>query len=506
MSIRRIGKQFAANNAGQLIMVITQLMMPPAFLHAYGVSLYGQWLALTAALSYLGTLNFGLQTYTNMQMTIHYSRGELRECLEVQSAGLRILISVALGFCVLLLVIFLVPLDALLRLTIPQVQAQWTLYIMGCQIMANMFMSFLVGKYMVVGSAHRGTNFQSVQYLCMMLAATGMALLHASFPIVAATQIVVTVICILLLILDLHRVAPAIRPTLRYWKPGSLGAVLKPSGQYALLYSSNVLAYQLPTVLMQRIVGPSAVVMYSVTRTIYSMSRRLLNLVTNSLGPEITITYGQRDWRKLHRLYELSERIILLLTIPITFGSMLATPLLLQVWLHKGNLYDPVVCLMLGITVSVLGLKEHKFQFQFSSNQVREISYATIIVYTAMILLSIPMTLRFGLMGFLITWCVAEIVQLFYLLHLNSKLFVAEKPVNRMPVYQLFGLLALGTIAFFWLLLHIREFSYPIQGLIAVGATLITGALSYKMFEVDEVRDVLWRRIAGRFPAFAKRG
>src|SRR5262249_53320788 len=157
-------------------------------------------------------------------------------------------------------------------------------------------------------------------------------------------------------------------------------------------------------------------------------------------------------------------RIILLLTVPITFGSMLATPLLLQIWLHKGNLYDPVVCLMLGMTVSILGLKEHKFQFQFSSNQVREISYATILAYSAMILLSIPVMLRFGLIGCLTAWCFAEIAQLFYLLHLNSKLFAAEAPVDRAPVYQMFGLLALGALAFFWLLLHIREFPYFVQG------------------------------------------
>lgn len=506
MSIRRIGKQFAANNAGQIITVLTQLMMPPAFLHAYGIALYGQWIALTAALSYLGTLNFGLQTYTNMQMTIHYNRGELKECLEVQSAGLRILLATALGFCLLLLVIFLVPLDSLLHFTIPQIEAQWTLYILGCQIMTNMIFGFFSGNYMVVGSAHRGTNMQSLNQLCTMLAATGLALYHASFPVIAGAQVAVTLLGALLLIFDLRRVAPAIRPTLRYWKPGSLSAVLKPSGQYALLYSANVLAYQLPAVLMQRIVGPAAVVVYTVTRTIYSMSRKVLVMVTNSIGPEITITYGQQDWRKLHRLYELSERIILLLTVPITFGSMLATPLLLQIWLHKGNLYDPAICLMLGITVSVLGIKEHKYQFQFSSNQVREISYATILVYTAMILVSIPMMHRFGLMGFLVSWCVTETIQLFYLLHLNGKLFAVEAPLDRTPVYQLFGMMALGSLAFFWLLLHIRDFSYIVQGLIAVGVTLLTGVISYKMFEVDEIREVLWRRIAVRLPAFAKRG
>ncbi|WP_158748134.1 hypothetical protein [Acidobacterium sp. S8] len=130
MSLRRIGKLFAAQNFGQLVTVLTQLLLPPAFLHSYGVSLYGQWLALTAAVAYLTTFNYGLQTYTNMQMTIHYNRGEVQETREVQSAGLRILFA---GFFIIgaaLLVIFLIPVNALLHLTIPQLAAQWTLYIL----------------------------------------------------------------------------------------------------------------------------------------------------------------------------------------------------------------------------------------------------------------------------------------------------------------------------------------------------------------------------------------
>src|SRR5277367_7064956 len=125
MSLRRIGKLFAAQNATLLITVLNQLVLPPTFLHYYGVSLYGQWLTLSAALSYLTTFNYGLQTFTNMQMTIHYNRGELRETREVQSAGLRILLAAFVIIGLALSVIFIIPLDSLLRLTIPQREAQW---------------------------------------------------------------------------------------------------------------------------------------------------------------------------------------------------------------------------------------------------------------------------------------------------------------------------------------------------------------------------------------------
>lgn len=505
MSLRRIGNQFVAQNASQLVTILTQLLLPPAFLHAYGVSLYGQWLALSAAVAYLSTVNYGLQTYTNMQMTIHYNRGELQETREVQSAGLRILIVAFVIMGLALSVIFVIPLNLLLHLTIAQREAQWTLYILGCQIISGMVNGFFIGSYMVIGKAHRGQNIGNLTQLLIMLLQVGLALRHSSFPLIAVAQLTLTLIGSAFLLFDFTRLAPDLRPTLRYWKPGSLGAILKPSAQYALLYSSNVLAYQVPTLLMQRILGPAMVVVFSVTRTVYSMSRRLMNLVTNSLGPEITLTFGQRDWRKLHRLYEFSERIILLLTAPITFGTMLATPLLLQIWLHKGNLFNPSVCVLLGLTISVLSIKEHKYQFQFSSNQVREISYMSVLAYSVQIIVAIPMMIRFGLIGYLATWLLSEVLQLFYLLSLNRKLFAGTATVDRKPVYQLFAFLLAGAVAFLWPVYHVADYSYVTQAAISIVATAFTGAISYWIFRVDEVRSLLWRKVAGRFPLLASR-
>ncbi len=507
MTIRRIVKLFAAQNANQIVVMVTQLLLPAAFIRVFGTTTYGQWIALSAAVSYLGTFNYGLQTYTNMQMTIHYNRGELQECRNVQSAGLRILLSAFFGAALLLLLIFLLPITSWLHLTISAQAAHWTLYLLGMQVMASMLFGFFGGSYLAFGEAHRGAHFGNANQLCGMLTMVALIYLHKPFPIIAAGQVAVTLSLSLFLCFDLGRRAPDLKPTIRYWKEGSLSAILKPSSQYMLLATSNLIAYQVPVILMQRFLGPGAVVVFSVTRTIYSMSRRILYLVTNSLSAEITLIYGQQDWPRLAKLYDMSERIILLLTPPITFGSMLATPLLLQLWLHKGQLFNPGVCITLGLTISILSIKEHKYQFQFSSNKISDISWLTLVTYAAMSLVAIPMMQHFGLQGFVATWLAFEIGQLFYLLHLNDKLFFGNARLNHRPVTQLFLILTACTIAFVWPVYHVASFNYGLQVLFSVGATAIIGALCYWLFQVDEVREMLWCKLAGRFPAFAaKRG
>lgn len=502
-STKRILKLFAAGNAGQVVVFLNQLILPAAFLKSYGIALYGEWLALSAAIGYLSTVNFGLQTYTYMQMTIHYSRGEVEECRHVQSAGLRVLLSFFFVSWLVLLVIFAMPLDSWLHLTIPLFEAQLTLYLLGGQITMGFLSGFFSGKFMVFGSAHRGANWNTATQFVAVLVMATLALRHVAFYWIAGAQVALTVISVIVMVVDLHRLAPDIRPTLRYWKPGSLMAILKPSGQYALLYSSNVLAYQIPILIMQRLLGPAAVVIYSVTRTIFSMGRRLITMITWTISQEVTLFYGERNWPSLYRLYDLSERVVLTFTVPLTFGSMLAAPFLLHFWLHRDALYRPEICLLLGLTATILGIKEHKYQFQFSSNQVREISYFTIAGYSAMILLSIPAIKLVGLPGFVVLWGLTEIVLLYLLLHLNARLFAGSATLDRSPIIRLFGLLFVGSIAVVWPMFHMLRFSYVEQVIISLAGTLIFLVTSYRVFGFASVRDIVWKKLAGRIPLLA---
>ena len=103
-------------------------------------------------------------------------------------------------------------------------------------------------------------------------------------------------------------------------------------------------------------------------------------------------------------------------------------------------------------------------------------------------------------------WLMSQtLMQLFYLLRLNAKLFAGTASVDRKPVYQLFAFLAIGSLVFLWPVYHIASFSYVVQGAIALVTTAITGAISYWIFRVDEVRSLLWQKVAGRLPSFASR-
>src|SRR3954447_22604054 len=107
MSLWRIAKTGTTLMSGQGVNLITQLVLPPIFLRKYGVSIYGEWLTLSATVIYLSTLNFGLQTFANNQVAIHYNRGEVEQAHVVQSTTLLLLLSIITSLTLITTLVFL---------------------------------------------------------------------------------------------------------------------------------------------------------------------------------------------------------------------------------------------------------------------------------------------------------------------------------------------------------------------------------------------------------------
>src|SRR5215468_2916875 len=134
---QRILKTLGALIAGHGIQTFSQLLIPPAFIAAYGVQGYGEWLVLSAAVGYLSTLDFGLQTYVLNELTALYHRNEMEQFHKVQSVGLwlmLIFIGAGLGLAACA---FIIPLGAILRISGSQRALAWTVFWLASQVVAS---------------------------------------------------------------------------------------------------------------------------------------------------------------------------------------------------------------------------------------------------------------------------------------------------------------------------------------------------------------------------------
>jgi O-antigen/teichoic acid export membrane protein len=501
MSLKRILKLLAAFLTGQGVSLATQLLVPPLFLHRYasGMEMYGEWIALTAAVSYLGTLNYGIQNYANNQMAIHYNRGELDEAKAVQASALRLILIVVVSLAVLGGTILLMPVGGWLGLRhVSSAAASLTMYLMLLQLVVSMLFALLANSYMVIGQAHRGQTWQNAQRLAAVFAISGFVWVRASFPVLAATQLAAMVVFTLMVLVEIRIKAPVLLPSLRYGTTKQMLSVLKPSAYFGLLSVSGFLTWQGPVLIIEKILGPSAVAVFALSRTVFSMGRQLLAVASYSIGQDITHLVGKKNWPQLRRLYGLSEKVVLFLIPSSTVGTLLICPFLFTVWLHRRAIYQPEMCMLMAAVSAVIGIKEHKWQFQWSSNQHESLSKFNLMAYGVMLTVSALLLRRFGIDAFMYAWLATEITVAIYIVYLNSKLFPPELPISVSPLVRLAAVLAGSFALAAWPVWHSVNWSLTMVVADAVLVSLLLAVVSYFAFGLGEVKDVLMARFRRR--------
>ena len=108
---RRIAQIASALAAGNIVYILSQLLLPPAFIAVYGINGYGEWLALSAGVGWMQALDCGAQTFIVNELSIQFQRGNLARVKQLQSVALRVSIGIlGVGLLITAGVLVVVPL------------------------------------------------------------------------------------------------------------------------------------------------------------------------------------------------------------------------------------------------------------------------------------------------------------------------------------------------------------------------------------------------------------
>jgi len=486
--IKRILKMLGALGTSTGLTLVTQLLLPPAFLHYYGVSMYGEWIVLSGTLSYLATLNFGITTYASNQLTMLRKREEIEEYRTLQGSTLALLIGmVVIGLAVTSSVFFL-PLPRLLHLSaIAPRDVTLTAFFLGLQMLVNILGGYYNSLFMVVEQTHRGLSWGIARSFGATVVCFGLTMFRVNFRFLALGQFIAVVVITLLSIYDLKQKLGNLPLGLQgaSWKVAT--RTLKPSGMFAMIFAQQVLTYQVPVNILQWFLGPSVVVLFNTSRTVLSSARQLLSSITNAIAPEITFSFAKRDMKKMLYIFHQSERIVFA-GIPIAnLGAFLFAPIYVRVWLHRPELFDLRTYGLMALISAAISMRDHKQFFQFSTNTHRRLSMIVFFANLIMIGLSVPLIRAFGLYGFLCVWLASEITQMGLIYRENRKLFDNHASITLLPVIKLAAVMAVS-LPVCMVVLH---FALP-QSLATVGAVAVFGMtmLMVESYFVFELRDV----------------
>jgi O-antigen/teichoic acid export membrane protein len=497
--LSRILKMLLAQSANVVVILITQALLPPIFLHSYGVAPYGEWLVLSATVAYLANLNFGIATYAANELTILRQRGDDEQYRRLQGSTLALMLFLVGVGLLASAGVSLLPLTRLLHLhSIGRRDAGLTALFLGLQMTVHIIVGYYNNLFMVVQETHRGTMWWNARRLAGTLVAALLALLRCSFAANALGQFAAVLLVALLTIFDLQRRMRGLPLGLQGANWQTARAALKPSGMFGMVFMQTFLLFQVPVLLLQRILGPEVVVLFTISRTVLGTARQMLSILTNAIAPEITFSFGSGDMKKLLDIFHYSERLVFSLIPLFNLGAYLFSPLLLVIWLHKPDLFQQDTYVLMVLISAAMSVREHKVFFQYSTNTHYALAHIIFWGNLAMIATSIPMTIWLRLDGFLYTWLTSEIVLMVLIYRENRKLFANDSSITLAPVLRLIAFIGVALPLCVPVLNYGRRHSLLSVSLIAIGSTAVVFAASWFVFGLGALRERAMARFAAR--------
>ena len=115
-----------------------------------------------------------------------------------------------------------------------------------------------------------------------------------------------------------------------------------------------------------------------------------------------------------------------------------------------------------------------------------------------MVAAAVPGIYFFGAIGFLVLWFTTEVVQVFFILRLNQRLFIQTSRIDFSPVYKLFALMSLAVLPSSWFAIHAGQRSLMRAAVSAISFAAVLVCVAYPLFQVNDVRAYLRDRAAAR--------
>jgi O-antigen/teichoic acid export membrane protein len=345
----RVAAGTLANMIGQALNIGGQLALVPILLHYWGNQLYGEWLALSAVVTYLGTLDFGMQTYVVNRQNQCYSLNAMDGYTRVLHTGVLVnLVIPAIGLAVALPALSLAPLASWLQLRETDSQtATWVAALLAIQVVYSISYGVLIGIYRTINEYARGQMIMNVRFFANVTLTVLVALWGGRLRGVAAVQLGLLVATSLFVLVDLRRRHPEISIGVGRadWRLGL--EFLAPSVMFFGIQMVGALQVQGSTLLITSMFGATVLVVFTSLRTLANMIKQATATVQLALWPEFTSLDAQSAQRSMRTLHLLGSKIVMAIAVCSTVFLLTVGDRLVAFWTRGRVEFDSALMIAL---------------------------------------------------------------------------------------------------------------------------------------------------------------
>jgi O-antigen/teichoic acid export membrane protein len=306
--LQRLFRALRALVFGHLVARIGSLIMVPIFLSRWTASVYGEYLALFAVVSYFSGLDIGVQLAAVNRLTKNYACQEFEDYRSCQSSALTLYLVVALSVFVFLSVAaILLPIPQWigLRHTSPTV-ARAVILVLGAYVLGSLPQRLITAVYQTAGNLARAQWISNIQQIASLIVSALLLLSGRGMISMAAAQVAVLTCGCCYVLWDRRQRFPELAISLSGARLQTLRQLIHPSLLFAGLMAGNLVAFQGNLLIVSAALGGTAVAVLSVSRTLVNAVREALYSINVSLWPDLARMSALDQLEKLRKVHRLS--------------------------------------------------------------------------------------------------------------------------------------------------------------------------------------------------------
>src|SRR5882724_7156459 len=331
---KRVLKAANAIFFAHVIVRLGSFILVPLCLKSWSATLYGEYLALFATVSYLTSLDFGMQQAAVNRMTQAYARGDIAEYRSIQDTALAFYLALATGATVLATAfVCLTPVSRWIGLTVTnRATATFVIILLTAYIMWSMPSRLVTATYQTMGNLTRSQWIVNIQQILVVVLSALVLVFGGQMLAIAAVQVLIVAVVGLFVLFEIRYRTPELFPGIRGAKLSVLRTLASPSLLFALLLVGNLIASQGSILLISSTLGGVAVVVLSLSKAIIDVIRQALYSISLALCPDFARMEALGEFARLRTVHRLTVVTTAAITLALVAAAWYEGPQLITVW------------------------------------------------------------------------------------------------------------------------------------------------------------------------------
>src|ERR1700733_14263933 len=423
---RRLIAGFGANTFSRLSTTLTQIFSVPVFLSHWGVHLYGEWILLNTIPSYLGLSDVGFGSVAGNEMTMLAAAQNFDQALVVfQSVWVLTTVITSVLAMLLIAAVWLLPVGQWLHMhAISSGDAKTIVMLLGLAVLLGMQETLFQAAFRCVGKYPLGTMAKSLVVLAAFLSTMVGVGLHLSPVPVTVLYVAVNAVGVVALWMLLRHEVPWIRFGIRHAQWAVIRRLTGPALSFMSFPLVNALNLQGILVVIGSVMGPIAVVTFNTARTISRSATQGMNLINNSIWPEMSAAFGAGAFDIARMLHRRACQISLFLCLGITLAVAILGDWIWKIWTVGRVPTDPVLLnlMLLQMVISAFWFTSSVVPMAINQHQRMAramLAFTCLALALAWVLMHIP---SLGLRGAAIALVAGDLFTAVYVLRESLRL------------------------------------------------------------------------------------